>query len=300
MWKEYLQGFKVYLQLEKSLATNSIDAYLSDVVKLTQFLELKNISVKPDEINLAVLREFIRWVNDIGISTQSQSRIISGIKAFYKYLLLEDITKTNPSELLETPKTRRKLPDVLSIEDIDLMVQNIDQSKPEGIRNRAIIETMFSCGLRVSETVNLKLSNLFFAEDYIKVLGKGNKERLVPIGSVAIKHIKYYLEYVRNHATPKNESFDILFLNKRGSKLSRVMIFLILKDLAHKANIKKNISPHTLRHSFATSLVEAGADLRAVQQMLGHESITTTEIYTHISREYLHDVITNFHPRSKK
>jgi integrase/recombinase XerD len=228
----------------------------------------------------------------------SQARIISGIKSFYAYLIMEDLIKKNPAELMEAPKTKRKLPDVLSVTEIDNMIAAIDQSKPDGMRNRAILETMFSCGLRVSETVGLKLSEISREEEYVKVIGKGNKERLVPISQTAIKAIDLYVNHVRVHLNIKPGSNDIVFLNKRGTHLSRVMIFYIIKKLAKSANITKVISPHTFRHSFATSLVEAGADLRAVQQMLGHESITTTEIYTHLDREYLRDVITQFHPRS--
>lgn len=297
-WSSYLKGFKVYLQLEKSLSKNSIEAYMRDMVKLIQFLDAKELKVQPDEVDLATLREFLRWITELGMSTTSQARILSGIKAFYKYLLLEDITNKNPAELLEAPKLKRKLPEVLDVHEIDAMVAMIDHSKPEGMRNKALIETMFSCGLRVSEAVGLKFSDISFTDEFVRVLGKGNKERLVPIGSIAIKAIQLYRDTVRSHITPKTGHNDTVFLNARGTGLSRVMVFYILKDLAKRAGIHKNISPHTLRHSFATCLVEAGADLRAVQQMLGHESITTTEIYTHLDREYLHDVITQFHPRS--
>lgn len=297
-WNSYLKGFKVYLQLEKSLSKNSIEAYMRDMVKLTQFLDSKELNVQPDEVELVTLREFLRWITELGMSTTSQARILSGIKAFYKYLLLEDITNKNPAELLEAPKLKRKLPEVLDVHEIDAMVAMIDHSKPEGMRNKALIETMFSCGLRVSEAVGLKFSDISFTDEFVRVLGKGNKERLVPIGSIAIKAIQLYRDTVRSHIAPKTGHNDTVFLNARGTGLSRVMVFYILKDLAKRAGIHKNISPHTLRHSFATCLVEAGADLRAVQQMLGHESITTTEIYTHLDREYLHDVITQFHPRS--
>ncbi|MEI6508619.1 MAG: site-specific tyrosine recombinase XerD [Bacteroidota bacterium] len=297
-WQIYIKGFKTYLKLERSLSANSIEAYEHDIVKLCHFLELKNINDTPEEITLATLREFLRWITELGMMPTSQARIISGIKTFYKYLLMEDLIKKNPAELLEAPKTARKLPDVLHVDEIDKMLSVIDLSKPEGLRNKAIIETMFSCGLRVTETVNLKISDISFDEFFVRVIGKGNKERLVPIGRVAIKAINFYTENIRNHIEPKTGSSDILFLNNRGTKLSRVMIFLLIKKFAMEAGIKKKISPHTLRHSFATSLVEAGADLRAVQQMLGHESITTTEIYTHIDREYLRDVITQFHPRA--
>jgi integrase/recombinase XerD len=300
MWQSYTNGFKMYLQLEKSLSGNSVEAYLHDVDKLQQFLEAKALQIQPESMDLATLREFLRWVYEMGFTSASQARILSGVKAFYKYLLLEDVIKESPAELLEAPKLKRTLPDVLAVHEIDAMLSTLDQSSEEGIRNKAIIETMFSCGLRVSETVGLKISDIFKQDGFIKVVGKGNKERLVPIGSVAIKFIDYYLEYVRNHQQIKPADVDILFLNRRGAKLSRVMIFYIIKKMAAEAGITKSISPHTLRHSFATCMVEAGADLRAVQQMLGHESITTTEIYTHLDRDYLRTVITDFHPRGRK
>lgn len=286
------------MKLERSLSGNSVDAYVHDIEKLIQFLEFKGLQCTPEEMSLHTLREFLRWVTELGMKPTSQARMISGIKAFYKYMLMEDLIKKNPAELLEAPRTTRKLPDTLNIIEIDNMLATIDRSKPEGMRNVAIIETMFSCGLRVTETVTLKLSDISYEEEFVKVVGKGNKERLVPIGSVALKAIKQYVDHVRVHIDVKTGNNDIVFLNSRGTKLSRVMIFYIIKKLALEAGIRKSISPHTLRHSFATALVEAGADLRAVQQMLGHESITTTEIYTHIDREYLRDVITQFHPRS--
>lgn len=286
------------MKLERSLSGNSVDAYVHDIEKLIQFLEVKGINCAPEEMSLVTLREFLRWVTELGMKPTSQARIISGIKAFYKYLLMEDLIKKNPAELLEAPRTSRKLPDTLNIVEIDSMLAAIDRSKPEGMRNVAIIETMFSCGLRVTETVTLKLSDISYEEEFVRVVGKGNKERLVPIGSVALQAIKQYVDFVRVHIDVKPGNNDIVFLNSRGTKLSRVMIFYIIKKLAVDTGIRKTISPHTLRHSFATALVEAGADLRAVQQMLGHESITTTEIYTHIDREYLRDVITQFHPRS--
>jgi integrase/recombinase XerD len=298
LWQSYINGFKTYLQLERSLAKPSIEAYVHDIIKLTQFLELKNLKSDPEEIKLATLREFIRWISELGMTATSQARIISGIKAFYKYLVMEDMMKDNPALLLEAPRTSRTLPDVLSADEIEQMMAQLDLSKPEGMRNKAIVETMFSCGLRVSEAVALKISELHFEEEYIKVTGKGNKERLVPIGSYAINALRMYINHVRVHQQPQTGYNDTVFLNNRGKSLSRVMIFYIIKDLAQKAGITKTISPHSLRHSFATSMVEAGADLRAVQQMLGHESITTTEIYTHIDRSYLHDIITQFHPRS--
>jgi len=297
-WQVYTKGFKTYLQLERSLSGNSIEAYLHDIEKLLQFLTLKNIHQSPEEITLATLREFLRWITELGMLPTSQARIVSGIKAFYKYLVMDDLIKKNPAELLEAPKTMRKLPDTLSVYEIDAMIAAVDLSKSDGARNKAILETMFSCGLRVSETVELKLSEMYRNEEYIKVIGKGNKERLVPISKTAIHAIDAYIQHIRVHVNRKPGANDIVFLNNRGNKLSRVMIFYIIKKLAVAAGIKKKISPHTFRHSFATSLVEAGADLRAVQQMLGHESITTTEIYTHLDREYLKDIITQFHPRS--
>lgn len=297
-WDIYIKGFKVYLKLERSLAAQSIEAYERDVFKLTQFLGFKELNVQPEQVTLDTLREFLRWISELGMTPTSQARILSGIKAFYKYLVMEDLVKKNPAELLDAPKTSRKLPEVLDVHEIDAMVAAIDLSKPEGMRNKAILETMFSCGLRVSETVNLKMSDIFESDEFVKVVGKGNKERLVPIGSTALKAIRMYCDHVRVHIDVKSGNNDIVFLNKRGTKLTRVMVFYIIKKLACDAGIHKSISPHTFRHSFATTLVEAGADLRAVQQMLGHESITTTEIYTHIDREYLHDMITQFHPRS--
>ncbi len=286
------------MQLEKSLAKNSIEAYQRDMEKLMQFFEVKGISPQPQEVNLSTLREFLRWITELGMTATSQARILSGIKAFYKYLMLEDMITKNPAELLESPKLKRKLPEVLDLHEIDQMVAVIDHSKPEGMRNKAMIETMFSCGLRASEAVGLKFSDISFTDEFVRILGKGNKERLVPIGGVALKAIVMYRDLVRSHITTQTGHHDTVFLNARGKGISRVMLFYIIKDLAKKAGITKSISPHTLRHSFATCLVEAGADLRAVQQMLGHESITTTEIYTHIDRAYLQDVITQFHPRS--
>jgi integrase/recombinase XerD len=297
-WLQHTKGFKTYLQLERSLSGNSIEAYLHDIEKLQQFLAFKGVELFPEEVRLDTLREFLRWVSELGMMPTSQARMISGIKAFYKYLVMDDFMKQSPAELLEAPRTARKLPDTLSTLEIDEMVKCIDRSKPEGMRNNAIIETMFSCGLRVTETITLKLSDISYDEEVVKVVGKGNKERLVPIGSVALNAITQYVKHTRVHIDAKPASYDTVFLNSRGTGLSRVMIFYIIKKLATEAGIRKKISPHTLRHSFATALVEAGADLRAVQQMLGHESITTTEIYTHMDREYLRDVITQFHPRS--
>ncbi len=299
MWHSYINGFKAYLQLEKSLAGNSIEAYVRDVEKLCQFLSIKEIEKQPSELTIHIFRDFLKFINELGINNTSQARIISGLKAFYHYLLMEDIITINPIELLESPRVTRKIPDTLDVTEIDLMLATLDLSKDEATRNHAIIETMFSCGLRVSEVIGLKITDIYEKDEFIRVVGKGNKERLVPISERAIKEINIYTNSIRNKLKIDKDCNDIIFLNRRGKKLSRVYIFLVIKEMALKAGIKKNISPHTLRHSFATSLVEAGADLRSVQQMLGHESITTTEIYTHISKDYLQEVITNFHPRGK-
>lgn len=299
MWEPYKKGFKAYLQLEKSLSDNSVQAYLRDMELLTNYLQESTALKNPSEIKLKDLQQFIKWIGELGMTASSQARIISGIRAFYKYCLLEDISKTDPTALLEAPKQKRLLPDVLSFDEIEKIISCIDLSKPEGGRNKAILETMYSCGLRVSELVNLKISQLYLDVGFIRVLGKGDKERLVPIGSSAIKFITIYKNTIRVHITPTKGNEDILFLNYRGSKLSRVMIFYIIKDLAGKAEIKKTVSPHTFRHSFATHLVEGGADLRAVQEMLGHASITTTEIYTHLDREFLRKTLENFHPAFK-
>jgi len=299
VWDVYKKGFKSYLQLEKSLADNSVEAYLRDIDKLTQYLLLDSKKMNPGEIKLRELQDFIKWVAELGMTASSQARTISGIKAFYKYCLLENIAEADPTALLEAPKLKRSLPDVLSFSEIDAIISQIDLSKPEGGRNKAILETMYSCGLRVSETVNLKISQLYLDVGFIRVIGKGDKERLVPIGSSAVHYINIYKNEIRIHAQPKPGNDDTLFLNSRGTKLSRVMIFLIIKELTRKAGIKKTVSPHTFRHSFATHLVEGGADLRAVQEMLGHESITTTEIYTHLDREYLRKTLEKFHPAFK-
>ncbi len=299
MWEAYKKGFKAYLQLEKSLSDNSVEAYLRDIDKLTTFLEEKKVHLSPGDLELKDLRLFIRWIAELGMTATSQARIISGIKAFYKYCMLEQISRKDPTTLLEAPKLKRSLPDVLSYEEIDRILGSIDHSKPEGGRNRAILETMYSCGLRVSEVVNLKISHLYADAGFIRVLGKGDKERLVPIGKSALKYIHIYLDNIRSHLTVQPGNEDILFLNNRGAKLSRVMIFLIIKELVKRSGIRKTVSPHTFRHSFATHLVEGGADLRAVQEMLGHESITTTEIYTHLDREFLRKTLENFHPAFK-
>lgn len=297
IWENYIKGFKAYLKLEKSLSNNSISAYLHDINKLLQFFEHNENIIPPEKVKLSDLQAFIQWINKLGLAATSQARIISGLKAFFKYMLLEDAIKQSPAELLEAPKTGRKLPDTLSVDEINKLIDAIDLSKPESTRNKTMLETLYGCGLRVSELINLKISNIYFNDGFIKVTGKGDKERLVPIGNVALKNISIYLESVRSRQNIKKEFTDILFLNRRGGRLSRVMIFLIIKELAERIGLKKTISPHTFRHSFATHLIEGGADLRAVQEMLGHESITTTEIYTHLDREYLRDAILSFHPR---
>jgi integrase/recombinase XerD len=299
-WSSTIKGFKSYLQLELSLSFNSVDAYLRDVEKFVQFLKLKEINVAPEKVEQNQIEAFLQWVSEIGLNARSQARILSGLKAFYKYLIMEDIIEVAPTELLEAPRLGRKLPEVLSIEEINSIIEAVDLSKDEGERNKALLETLYSCGLRVSELINLKLSNLMLNEGFIRVIGKGDKERITPIGSVAIKHIKIYVKHKRNHMSNiEKGSEDILFLNRRGKQLTRVMIFTIIKKLTEKAGISKTVSPHTFRHSFATHLVEGGADLRAIQEMLGHESITTTEIYTHLDREYLRQAILDFHPRAK-
>jgi integrase/recombinase XerD len=300
MWKSYKEGFKQYLQLEKSLSDNTVQAYMQDIEKLTQYLLLINAEKSPQQIELNDLEKFVKWIGELGMTPSSQSRIISGLKNFYKYCLQEEIVIKDPTALLEAPKLKRSLPDVLSFDEIESIIAAIDLSTPEGVRNKAVIETLYSCGLRVSELVNLKISCLYFEVGFVRVIGKGDKERLVPVGSSAVKHISLYKNNTRMHTSIKPGNEDILFLNRRGRKLSRVMIFLIIKKLAKQAGITKNISPHTFRHSFATHLVEGGADLRAVQEMLGHESITTTEIYTHLDREYLRDTLQRFHPGFKK
>jgi integrase/recombinase XerD len=298
-WQTTIRGFKSYLQLERSLSKNSIEAYLHDINLLFDFLKEKNLSLAPDQIKLEHLQEFLVWVNEKHdkLNDRSQARVISGIRAFYKFLLMEDMMTDDPTQLLEGPKLSRKLPDVLSYHEITEMINAIDLSKPEGARNKAMLETLYSCGLRVSELVNLKISNLFLDLEYIKVTGKGDKERLVPIGKDAVKYITIYKTEARVLLPVKKDCEDILFLNRRGGRLSRVYVFMLIKELALAAGIKKKISPHTFRHSFATHLVEGGANLRAVQEMLGHASITTTEIYTHLDRDYLRDTILRYHPR---
>ncbi len=295
-WKTATTEFTQYLRLERSLSENSIVAYRNDVGKLRQFAE--PLGHTPLDLTPSQIQDFLHWINGFGISAYSQARILSGIKAFYTFLALEYDLTPNPTELLQSPKLGRKIPDVLNIHEIDALINAIDLSAPEGIRNRAILEVLYGCGLRVSELVSLRISNLHVDIGFIKVSGKGNKERLVPIGAEASKYVRLYITEVRCHIAIQPGQEDFVFLNRRGRALSRVMVFLVIKELAKKTGLNKSVSPHTFRHSFATHLIEGGADLRAVQDMLGHESITTTEIYTHVDRDYLKSVITQYHPRS--
>jgi integrase/recombinase XerD len=297
-WEDSKKGYENYLKLEKSLSQNSVAAYINDINKLVDFLETTQKRVTPERVKLQHLKSFVEWLNERGVSPRTQARTISGIKSFYKYLLIEGKISSDPTALLESPKIGRKLPDILSMEEIDTLIDAIDLEKPEGQRNKAMLETLYSCGLRVSELVNLKLTNLFFDQGFIKIEGKADKERLVPVSNRAIEEINKYMNGYRKKLKIHKESENILFLNRRGKKLSRVMIFTIIKNLSQKINLNKKISPHTFRHSFATHLINGGADLRAVQEMLGHESILTTEIYTHIDRDYLKDTIHQYHPRS--
>ncbi len=297
-WDHYIRQFQNHLRLERSLSENSVEAYVHDVVKLKQFTEISNLTATPVEINTYQIREFLAWVGKLGMTPYTQARVLSGLKAFFKYLLEEELIPDDPTHLVEGPKIGRKLPDILSVEEIDKIFTAIDLSTPAGARNRAMLETLYSSGLRVSELVNLKLNNIYFDIGFLRIFGKGSKERLVPIGREALKYITIYIKEVRIHIAVKPSHESYVFLNRRGSHLTRVMIFTLIKDLAAKTGIKKSISPHTFRHSFATHLIEGGADLRAVQEMLGHESITTTEIYTHLDRDYLKQVINEFHPRS--
>ncbi len=297
-WPTALSGFRAYLLLERSLSTNTLDAYLNDVQKFVRYLEIQQLDIAPLAVQRVDLERFIFWVNDLGLEASSQSRLISGLRAFYKFLLVEDMLDDDPTELLETPRLQRKMPEVLSIDEVGRMLKSVDLSEPQGHRNRAIIEVLYACGLRVSELVNMRISNLFLDQGFIKVLGKNDKERLVPIGGEAIEQLRIYLTDYRNkqdNVVSGHENF--VFLNRRGQQLTRVMVFYIVKDLAALAGITKTISPHTFRHSFATHLVEGGADLKAVQDMLGHESITTTELYTHLNTEYLKETILMYHPR---
>lgn len=300
-WAPYINGFKSYLLLERSLSENTIEAYLRDIKKLVEFLELSEIHASPEALDVDQLSSFLHSLNDLGLGARSQARLLSAIKTFYKYLLMEDLIQVDPTSLLEGPRLPRKIPEVLSYEEIQSMIASIDLSEPHGVRNRAMLETLYACGLRVSELIDLRISNLYLDIGFIKVLGKGNKERIVPIGEEAVKHIGFYIEGVRRsmmNIHPEHTNF--LFLNRRGKQLSRVMVFMVVKECAKLAGIDKNVSPHTFRHSFATHLIEGGADLKAVQDMLGHESILTTEIYTHLDTDYLRETILSFHPRNQK
>lgn len=297
MWDANINGFKAYLRIERSMSENTVEAYLRDVTMLRDYCHDSLADKSATSLCLQDLQSFLQYINELELSAGTQARILSGLKSFYAYLELEGMLTDDPTEMLEAPKLKRALPVVLSIEELDLLFAQIDHSTPEGLRNRAMLETMYSCGLRVSELVSLPISHLYLDIGFVRVVGKGNKERLVPIGGEAMKHITIYREHVRCKMDPKKGNEDILFLNRRNSSLSRVMVFMILKDLAIKAGLKKTIHPHTLRHSFATHLVEAGADLRAVQEMMGHKSITTTEIYTHLDRSFLRNTMEKFHPR---
>lgn len=301
MWEQYIRGFGHYLKLERSLSENSVDGYLADVQKLSQFTALKHKHLSPLKVTPEILRDFLEYVTELGLSAHSQARVLSGLKSFFKYLIFEGDIENDPTVLIEGPKLGRKLPDTLSFPEIEKLLEAIDLSTPEGGRNRAMLEVLYSSGLRVSELVDLKLHNIYADSGFLKVTGKGNKERLVPVGRDALKYLKIYLAEIRGKPPlkgPKKGYEPYAFLNRNGSKLTRVMVFTIIKNLAASTGLKKRISPHTFRHSFATHLIEGGADLRAVQEMLGHESITTTEIYTHLDRDYLRQVIQEFHPRS--
>lgn len=296
-WTSYIRGFRSYLQLEQHLAKPSVDAYLHDIHLLLNFLEIQSLHINPKELTTKEVQSFLAYLMDLGMAASSQARILSGLKSFYKYLVLEQIVSVSPVEIIESPKLKRKLPDVLSIEEIDTIIGCIDMSTAEGRRNKAILETMYACGLRVSELIELRISSLHFEDGFLSVIGKGNKQRLIPIGHIAMKEIDRYIKHDRVFLKPKKGSEDIVFLNRRGGQLTRVMIFTIIKRLMLLSSIHKNISPHSFRHSFATHLIEGGADLRAVQDMLGHASITTTEIYTHLDRRFLRETIDRYFPR---
>ncbi|KAF2342474.1 site-specific tyrosine recombinase XerD [Flavobacterium tistrianum] len=295
-WSRYIKDYQSYLRIERGLSKNTIENYGFDIERLCLFLETNQIDVSPIKISDETLQQFIYSVAK-EVNPRSQARIISGLKSFFNYLVFEDYRNDNPLELIEAPKTGRKLPDTLSLQEIDALIETIDLSTNEGERNRAMLETLYGCGLRVSELITLKISDLFFDEGFIKITGKGNKERFVPIGSLTQKYIDIYKNAVRSNLNIKKGAEDTLFLNRRGNQLTRAMVFTIIKDLAQKMGLKKSISPHTLRHSFATHLLENGADLRSIQLMLGHESITTTEIYVHLDRSFLKEVMYSFHPR---
>lgn len=297
-WSESKKGYETFLRIEKSLSPNSVSAYVNDINKLISFVEEHYPNLTPETVKLAQLRKFVEWMNQNGISPRTQARTISGIKSFYKFLLIEEAVENDPTTLLESPRIGRKLPEVLTDDEINSLIEAIDVTKAEGLRNKAILETLYSCGLRVSELVDLKISNLHFEQEFLRIAGKGERERLVPISKRAIDDIKKYLVNSRKKLTIEKGYENIVFLNRRGKKLSRVMIFTIIKNLADKIKLEKSISPHTFRHSFASALVQGGADLRTVQEMLGHESILTTEIYAHLDKEYLKDTVNRYHPRS--
>jgi integrase/recombinase XerD len=297
-WSESKKGYETFLRIEKSLSPNSVSAYVNDINKLISFVEDHFPNLTPETVKLAQLRKFVEWMNQNGISPRTQARTISGIKSFYKFLLIEEAVENDPTTLLESPRIGRKLPEILSDDEINKLIEAIDVTKAEGLRNKAILETLYSCGLRVSELVDLKISNLHFEQEFLRIAGKGERERLVPISKKAIEDIKKYLVSSRKKLTIEKGNENIVFLNRRGKKLSRVMIFTIIKNLAEKIKLEKSISPHTFRHSFASALVQGGADLRTVQEMLGHESILTTEIYAHLDKEYLKDTVNKFHPRA--
>lgn len=298
IWSDYLDSYKNYLQLEKSLSGNTVEAYLKDIKKFTDYLEGKGFSKHPKEVTQEIIREFIDFINELGMSASSQARALSGIKSFFKFLLIQDEIPRDPSSMIETPKIGRKLPVVLTPDEVDALIKAVDLESETGYRNRAILEVLYGCGLRVTELVNLRLTDVHFDEGFVRIQGKGNKERLIPLGHNAKDTIISYIQNYRGTLRIDRKDENVLFLNRRGKKMTRVMIFTIIKDLAIKIELQKNISPHTFRHSFATHLMEGGADLRAIQDMLGHESITTTEVYTHLDKEFLKDTIVRFHPRS--
>ncbi len=300
IWQAYMKGFGNYLRIERSLSVNTLESYLRDLGKLTRFIQEKNPGLQPEEVTKDHLHAFIVWINEHKMSARSQARLISGIRSFYTYLLLENKVKNDPTQWLDMPRIGYRLPDTLSVNEINTMIDSVDLSKPDGERNKAILETLYGCGLRVSELTGMRITDIHFTEQFVRITGKGNKERLVPIGHSALKQITTYLQTGRKTQKINKGSEDILFLNQRGNKLSRVMIFNIIRKHAELAGIRKTVSPHTFRHSFATHLVEGGADLRAVQEMLGHASIITTEVYTHLDRHYLRSIINEYHPRKKQ
>ncbi|HAS43501.1 MAG TPA: site-specific tyrosine recombinase XerD [Microscillaceae bacterium] len=297
-WQTYIKEYGVYLKLERSLSENSLQAYLRDIQKFQEYMELVGADIAPKDVSTDQIRKFLTYLAKLGIAVSSQARMLSGVKSFYKYLMLEEIIDSDPSSEVETPRLNRKVPDVLSLSEIETMLSVIDLSTPEGTRNRAMIEVLYSSGLRVTELIDLKISNLYLDVGFLRIIGKANKERFVPIGSEASKYLTIYIDQVRNKVPIKPENEDYVFLNRRGTKISRVMVFMIIKDIAKTANIKKNISPYTFRHSFATHLLLGGANIKAVQEMLGHENIITTEIYKHLDQESLKQTLLEFHPRS--